>query len=123
MSSLLEMSSPSQRGKWHWLRISRPQFESSPRSHPGETLDFQIVLDTHSADLSMNLAELATLTTDTGKTVQAITWEAPLGGHHVEGTLSFPAAVDNAPLLEEAATFTLTIVNLDTLTRTFVWER
>lgn len=90
---------------------------------PGETLDFQITLDTHSVDLSMNLAELATLTTDTGKTVQAVKWEAPLGGHHVEGTLSFPAAVDSVPVLEEATTLTLTIENLDAPTRTFVWER
>ncbi|GAB4577475.1 MAG: hypothetical protein Fur0022_02060 [Anaerolineales bacterium] len=92
-------------------------------ANPGETLDFQIVLDTHSVDLSMNLAELASLTTDTGKTVQAVKWEAPLGGHHVEGTLSFPVEVNNTPLLEEAATLTLTIVNLDAPTRTFVWGR
>ena len=90
---------------------------------PGETLDFQVKLDTHSVDLSMNLAELATLATDTGITVQAANWDAPLGGHHVEGTLSFPATVDGTPLLAEASTITLTIADLDVQERTFVWER
>ncbi len=34
--------------------------------NPGQTLDFQVSLNTHSIDLSMDLATLATLTTDTG---------------------------------------------------------
>jgi riboflavin synthase alpha subunit len=80
-------------------------------------------MDTHSVDLSMNLTELATLTTDTGKTVQAVKWDAPLGGHHVEGILSFPAIVNETVFLEEASTITLTIVNLDASERIFVWER
>ena len=47
------------------------------------TLDFEIALDTHSVDLSMDLATLATLTTDTGLTMEAGDWQAPQGGHHV----------------------------------------
>lgn len=89
----------------------------------GETLDFQVVLDTHSVDLSMDLAALATLTTDTGKTSQALKWDAPLGSHHVEGTLSFPAAMDGSTLLEGASQITLTIKDLDAPQRVFVWER
>jgi len=88
-----------------------------------ETLDFRIALNTHSVDLSMNLAALATLTTDTGKVVQAITWDAPLGGHHVSGTLSFPAFVDGVPVLEGASQFTLKIVDVDAPERVFVWTR
>ncbi|MFQ5614858.1 MAG: hypothetical protein ACE5GO_00080 [Anaerolineales bacterium] len=76
---------------------------------PGATLDFQVSMNTHSVDLSMNLAGLATLTTDTGMTVQAIQWDAPLGGHHVGGTLSFPAEVDGVYVMEGAASLTLTI--------------
>jgi hypothetical protein len=92
-------------------------------ANAGETLDFQVVLDTHSVDLSMDLAALATLTTDTGKTSQALKWDAPLGGHHVEGTLSFPAAMDGSTLLEGASQITLTIKDLDAPQRVFVWER
>jgi hypothetical protein len=82
-----------------------------------------IVMDTHSVDLSMNLAELATLTMNTGKTVQAKKWDAPLGGHHAEGILSFPAMVDETLVLEEVSTITLTLVNLDAPERIFVWRR
>jgi hypothetical protein len=95
----------------------------NPNNPGGETLDFQVTLDTHSVDLSMKLAELATLTTDTGKIVQAIKWDAPLGGHHVEGILSFPAIVNATQFLEEASTITLTLVNLDAPERIFIWER
>jgi hypothetical protein len=89
---------------------------------PGETVEFEVGLNTHSVDLSMDLAALATLTTDTGATVQASQWDAPGGGHHVSGKLIFPAAVDGAPLLEGAATLTLTIKNLDVPERVFTWE-
>jgi hypothetical protein len=58
---------------------------------PAETLDFDVVLNTHSVDLSMDLATLSTLTTDTGITIQATLWDAPRGGHHVEGKLIFPS--------------------------------
>ena len=91
-------------------------------ANPGESLEFEVVLNTHSVDLSMDLATLATLTTDTGKTVQASLWDAPRGGHHVEGKLLFPAAVDGQPLLEGAETLTLTIKNLDAPERVFAWD-
>ena len=92
-------------------------------ANPGDALDFQVSLNTHSVDLSMNLTNLATLTTDTGKTVQAVTWDAPLGGHHVSGTLSFPASVDGVPVLEGVSKLTLTLVNVDVPERVFIWER
>ena len=87
-----------------------------------ETLTFEIVMDTHSVDLSFDLASLATLTTDTGLVVQAALWDAPRGGHHVKGTLSFPASVDGKPLLDEAAKLTLTLVNVDAPERIFTWD-
>jgi len=90
---------------------------------PGETLDFQISLNTHSVDLSMDLAALSTLKTDTGYSVQATAWEAPLGGHHVSGKLSFPATVNGASLLADATKLTLTMLNLDAPERKFVWEK
>jgi len=98
--------------------------EATPRNlnAPAEDLEFDIVLDTHSVDLSMDLAILATLTTDTGITVQATTWDAPRGGHHVQGKLIFPAAKDGEPILKGATKITLTIIDVDAPSRIFEWE-
>jgi hypothetical protein len=88
----------------------------------GETLDFEISMDTHSVDLSMDLSQLASLTTDTGKTIQPLKWDAPMGGHHVSGVLSFQSSLDGSPFLEGAATIKLTLVNVDVPERNFTWE-
>ena len=89
---------------------------------PGQTLDFQVSLNTHSVDLSMDLATLATLATDTGLQVEAISWDGPRGGHHVSGTLSFPATADGKPLLEGTSQLTLTISSVDTEARILTWS-
>ena len=88
-----------------------------------ESIDFQVEMNTHSVDLNMDLAELVTLTTDAGNTIQAISWDAPGGGHHISGMLSFPANVDNIPLLEGVNKITLSLVNVDAEVRNFSWER
>lgn len=90
--------------------------------NPGDTLDFEISMNTHSVDLSMDLAALATLTTDTGKTAQALKWDGPRGGHHVSGKLVFPAKVNGNALLDGAKRLTLTIKDIDAPERAFVWE-
>ena len=87
-----------------------------------DTLSFEVTLDTHSIDLSMDLTALATLTTDTGQSVQASLWDAPLGGHHVSGTLSFPASVEGKALLDGASKLTLIIKDVDALERAFAWD-
>ncbi|MEZ4666517.1 MAG: hypothetical protein R3E39_01135 [Anaerolineae bacterium] len=87
-----------------------------------QTLDFEVSLDTHSVDLSMDLAGLATLTTDTGVTTPAEIWDAPRGGHHVSGKLSFPASVNGTALLKDATELTLTIRDVDAPERIFKWE-
>jgi hypothetical protein len=91
-------------------------------STPSDQLEFDISLETHSVDLSMDLATLATLTTDTGLTIQATTWDAPRGGHHVQGKLIFPATQDGKSILEGASKLTLTITNVDAPTRVFEWQ-
>ncbi len=88
---------------------------------PTKTLDFEVVMDTHSVDLSMDLATIATLTTDTGLTVPAFLWEAPRGGHHVEGKLSFPVTKDGKTILDDASKLTLTITDVDAPSRVFEW--
>ena len=89
--------------------------------NPSDELEFDIALETHSVDLSMDLATLATLTTDTGITVQATKWDAPRGGHHVEGTLIFPATKDGKAILDNASELTLMITDVDALSRVFQW--
>jgi hypothetical protein len=89
---------------------------------PADTLEFDIAMNTHSVDLSMDLAMLATLTTDTGVTVQATTWDAPRGGHHVSGKLIFPTTKDGKSILEGASKLILTIINVDVPSRAFEWE-
>jgi hypothetical protein len=89
---------------------------------PADTLEFNVAMNTHSVDLSMDLATLATLMTDTGVTVQATTWDAPRGGHHVSGKLIFPTTKDGKSILEGASKLTLTIINVDVPSRVFEWE-
>jgi hypothetical protein len=89
---------------------------------PADTLDFSVIMNTHSVVLSMDLATLSTLTTDTGVSVQATLWDAPRGGHHVEGRLIFPATQDGKSVLEGATKLTLTVLNVDAPSRIFEWE-
>lgn len=89
---------------------------------PDETLDFDVSMNTHSVDLSWDLAAQSVLSTDTGLEVQGLSW--PVGsGHHYEGTLIFPAkTTDGKSLLDSAKTLTLTIRDTDVPERVFVWE-
>lgn len=100
-------------------------FEVTPLNlaAPGATLDFDVSMDTHSANLGWNLAAQSTLATDTGREVQGQTW--PVGsGHHYAGTLRFPAqTADGASLLAGAKRLTLTIRSgTDVVKRVFVWD-
>jgi|SRR5581483_1791115 len=87
-----------------------------------DTFEFDVALTTHSIDLSMDLATVSTLTTDTGVSVGSTLWDAPRGGHHVEGKLIFPAIKDGKPILEGATKLTLTILNVDAPSRIFEWD-
>lgn len=87
-----------------------------------ETLDFEVVMDTHSVELNMDLAPLATLTTDTGMSVDGLVWDTDQSGHHVSGVLSFPATVNSISILDGAREVTLTIRDVDAAERTFIWQ-
>lgn len=89
---------------------------------PTDPIEFSVVMTTHSIDLSMDLATLSTLTTDTSVSVDATLWDAPLGGHHVAGKLIFPSTKDGKLILEGATKLTLTIINVDASSRIFEWE-
>ena len=52
--------------------------------------EFAIVLDSHSAELSDDLTQIASLTTNDGRTLKPMSWTgAAAGGHHREGVLAF----------------------------------
>lgn len=86
------------------------------------TLEFDVSMSTHSVDLSMDLAVLSTLATDTGVSIQPTIWDAPRGGHHVQGKLIFQAMQDGKSVLEDASKLTLTITDVDASSRVFEWE-
>ena len=63
-----------------------------------DPLVFQVGMDTHSVDLDgYDLAALSVLRTDRGE-MRPRGWEAPKGGHHREGTLTFDAATARTAL-------------------------
>ncbi|GAB4528481.1 MAG: hypothetical protein Fur0018_14600 [Anaerolineales bacterium] len=93
-------------------------------NNPASFIEFAVAMNTHSVNLDMNLAQLSTLTTDSGLEVQAVSWDAPSGGHHVRGVLRFPAVVDGQPVLNaQTRRVTVTIRNVDAPVRTFTWQR
>jgi hypothetical protein len=89
---------------------------------PGETLDFYIAMNTHSVNLDTDLVKNTFLTTDSGLSISPVRWDAPSGGHHISGTLSFAPTLGNKVVLEGATKFTLTIRNVDVRERVFTWE-
>src|SRR5262249_46204861 len=62
---------------------------------------FSVAMNTHAIDLDgYDLTHLAVLRIDGGREVQPTSWEAPKGGHHRTGTLTFPTtAADGTPLI------------------------
>lgn len=72
------------------------------RLEAADTVAFKVVLDTHSVNLdAFDLAQLAVLRTSSGEEIAPLAWDAPAGGHHREGTLSFPATTaDGAQILQ-----------------------
>lgn len=87
-----------------------------------DTLEFEIALNTHSVDLGMDLAPLATLSTDAGIAVPATSWDATRGGHHVSGKLIFPSTIDGYSFLDRTTKIILQIRDIDAPMRKFEWQ-
>ena len=92
-------------------------------NNPSDQLSLGVVLNTHSVDLSIDLAANSSLTTDTGLSLIGSLWDAPSGGHHVSGVLLFTLSATDLELLTEATQLTLTIQNVDAVERIFTWEK
>lgn len=87
-----------------------------------ETIDFEISMNTHSVDLSVDLATLSTLETNLGELIRPVSWSGG-SGHHVQGILIFPAQTSTGnDFLEGASNLTLIIRDVDAPAREFVWE-
>ncbi|MDE3075430.1 MAG: hypothetical protein KGJ86_08375 [Chloroflexota bacterium] len=57
---------------------------------------FNVAMNTHSVDLDgVDLRQSAVLVVDNGPEIQPTAWDAPKGGHHRQGTLTFPASTSN----------------------------
>jgi hypothetical protein len=85
---------------------------------------FDVVLDTHSVDLDgIDLSSSAVLRVD-GAEVQPLSWDAPKGGHHRSGTLTFPATTaDGSPVIDSGSTVELVIRDVaDVAERTYQWN-
>lgn len=90
---------------------------------PGDTLTFEVGMNTHSVNLNMDLSTLAILSTDNGNSVQAVSWDGGTeGGHHVSGNLTFPAINSGKSILDGAKELTLIIKDVDAPERVFVWD-
>ena len=85
---------------------------------PDRRWEFAIVLDTHSADLSDDLIQSASLTTNDGRTLKPVSWTgAAPGGHHREGVLAFEVPAPRPTTIE------LRIARTgESAPRTFRWQ-
>lgn len=94
-------------------------------SGPESGLIFDVAMNTHSVELDgYDLQQLAVLRTDQGQEVKPSAWDAPEGGHHRAGTLTFPdQGPDGRPVLNpEVRTITLVIRDIAGVAeRSFQW--
>jgi len=83
----------------------------------GKEVGFRIKMDTHSGDLSFDLTKVAYMTDSAGSTYLPRGWDgSATGGHHREGTLSFP------PLSGRPTSIRLVLKGIYGVDRTFEWN-
>ena len=75
--------------------------EAKLLGHEGDSLVFEIAMNTHSVDLDeYDLKELSVMRDDTGGEYMPIEWQAAAGGHHRSGKLAFTHADRTAKTFE-----------------------
>ena len=88
---------------------------------------FKITMDTHAVDLDgYDLTQLAVLRTNSGSEVRPTSWDAPKGGHHREGTLTFPTTTAGGQPVIGPATRSIELVIRDVANvpeRSLQWMR
>ena len=87
---------------------------------------FTIAMDTHAVPLDgYDLSQLAVLRTDQGVVVTPSGWNAPAGGHHRKGTLTFPTTTTDGRPVFTTATSEVVLVIRDVAgvpERSFRWQ-
>ncbi|MBI2329956.1 hypothetical protein HYU94_01035 [Candidatus Daviesbacteria bacterium] len=90
---LLIILALSQRGQSKPLSLETKENNEGPvaiKVTPKDLSNFEIVLDTHSEELTADLVANSELVTDQGKSYKPVSWEGtPPGGHHRSGVLKF----------------------------------
>ena len=82
----------------------------------GEPVKISLVLDTHSGALNFDLTQMTTLQDSNGTTYAPTGWSgSPFSGHHVSGTLNFPA------LNGQPSAMQLILKNVNGADWTFEW--
>lgn len=82
---------------------------------------FSVSMNTHSVNLDFDLAERAVLRDAGGREYRPSGWEAPAGGHHVNGTLRFDDVDDEA--LREGTSYQIVITGVaGAPERVFRWD-
>ncbi|MDF1499732.1 MAG: hypothetical protein P1P76_04595 [Anaerolineales bacterium] len=95
---------------------------TSTLAEAGALLFFEVSMNTHSVDLSMDLAGLSTLEIGDGVRIPAVYWSGG-SGHHVAGQLGFPNQFsESAAAVDGIGQLTLTIRGVDADERVFTWQ-
>jgi len=92
---------------------------------PGKTLDFKIVMDTHSVELAYDLTKSAILRDNLGREYAPLSWDGGSGGHHLSGNLSLSAinASGQPVLAPEVKVLELILKGIGGVpSRVFRWE-
>ncbi|MGA9533671.1 MAG: hypothetical protein WBR18_13220 [Anaerolineales bacterium] len=95
-----------------------------PRSESllNDQLAFDVSMNTHSVDLSMDLAQLARLETDNGLCITPSSWSGGTG-HHVNGQLVFDLPPgEGLDTFFQASSWSLTLLDVDAPERVFNWS-
>ncbi len=83
----------------------------------GGQLKFKLAFDTHGGDLSFDVKKIAFLEDSNGVKYLPISWDgSPAGGHHREGTLTFP------PFTGQPSSIKLVLTNVYAADWSFEWR-
>ena len=90
--------------------------EATPKNLANESKTvIDIKFTTHSGDLNYDMVGISRLSDDLGNSYKALSWDGNMGGHHVEGLLTFEELNKNSKKI------TLTIPEIDGQDRIFIW--
>ncbi|MDO8503975.1 MAG: hypothetical protein Q7S60_04800 [bacterium] len=77
------------------------EVQVTPKAIPEEkAIEFEIILTTHSVELSQDLVAVSSLVDQTARVYKPTSWEgSPPGGHHRSGVLRFEGIVDTTTVI------------------------